>query len=152
MRTITALVTMTATLLACDLDDQDLPGDAQFADIPDDIDAALELAVEDPPEAAYDDCPAWANFCFWTGAWYEGVMTPLSGGDFAINFVAPDGKPRPVYSMRKRSGTYRVKVFSGFNMTGSCKVIGPDGGAALEPVLPFAALSAKRIEPTAKGC
>lgn len=165
MYTIAALVLScipVAALVACDVDEgkderthlEDLEDDefATPADDADDADDAVPseldtLRMEIKPSAAYNDCPGWANFCFWTGTWYTGSMTAISGGDFSIVFQTPNGTPAPVNSMRKRDGTRRVKVFGS-----GCKVIGPEGGATLEPVLPFPVTWAKRIEPTSSGC
>lgn len=113
-----------------------------------------ELAVQAPePEAAYAECPGWANFCFWPGSSYDGTPKWISGGDFAIVNVATDlGFPNGVRSMRKLGGTRRVKVFSAPYFGGSCKVVGPEGGAAYESALPFPVMSAKRMEANSPGC
>lgn len=106
------------------------------------VDAIETIRMETKPNAIYSDCPPWANFCFWTGAWYTGTMTAYTNGDFYAVFQAP------VNSMLKRNGTHRVKVFG----NGSCKVVGPYGSAVYEPVLPFPVAVAKRLENGAPGC
>lgn len=149
---------LTLPMIACDIeaddggldttgDEGDDVDDKVAADDPAGRAAALDPLAEAPgPDGTFYDCPGAANFCFWYAAAYNGVPLGVSGGDFAINFQYP------VYSLRKREGTLRVKVFSGSNFTGSCKVVGPEGAAAAEPYLPFAVYSARRMEVGAKGC
>lgn len=156
----TALLFTGAVAPACDPINEDhahefsedaLLADAEPADADDaddaDANAPLNALAEAPdPVAAYGECPASASFCFWYQIKYGGYPTALPKGDFAINFV------HPVSSMIKRSGTYRVKLFSKPGFKGNCAVFGLADKYAESPNLPFEVLSARRMEPWEGGC
>jgi hypothetical protein len=154
-----ALLFTAAAAPACDPIDEDhalersddeFLADAEQADDDDaehnGLDHLDNLAQAVDPVASYGECPASASFCFWSEIKYGGFPTVLSKGDFAINFVTP------VKSMLKRNGTYRVKLFSKAGLKGNCAVFGPADKYAASPNLPFAVLSARRMEPWEGGC
>lgn len=114
---------------------------------PDPIDPLDPLTATEPdPSAAYGDCKESSAFCFWTQTGYAGTPSALPKGDFAIKFKDP------VWSMLKRNGTYRVKLFGNDNFTGNCAVFGLKDVYAASPKLPFAVKSARRMEPWEGGC
>lgn len=123
------------------------PSHAEIDDGPDDIAPLDALTATAPdPGAAYSDCKDSSAFCFWTKTNYGGTPSALPKGDFAIKFN------NPVWSMLKRKGTYRVKLFGNDNFTGNCAVFGLDDAYAASSKLPFAVKSARRMEPWENGC
>lgn len=120
---------------------------AEIDDEPDDIDPLDALTATAPdPSATYWDCKDSSAFCFWTTTGYGGTPSALPKGDFAIKFNSP------VWSMLKRKGTYRVKLFGNDNFTGNCAVFGLGDAYAASSKLPFAVKSARRMEPWENGC
>ena len=114
---------------------------------PDDIDPLDALTATTPdPSATYYDCKDSSAFCFWTKTGYGGTPSTLPKGDFAIKFKDP------VWSMLKRKGTYRVKLFGNDNFAGNCAVFGLQDAYAASPNLPFAVKSARRMEPWQQRC
>ena len=112
-----------------------------------DIDPLDALTATAPdPSTTYWDCTDSSAFCFWTKTGYGGTPSALPKGDFAIKFKDP------VWSMLKRKGTYRVKLFGNDNFTGNCAVFGLEDAYAASPQLPFAVKSARRMEPWENGC
>ena len=140
------------TSVGCDPGDEEQAielFDGEVAEQPEhlDIDQVDDSAVEAPdPLATYWDCPDSSSFCFWFQPGYGGKPIAFPPGDFAIKDFGKD-----VWSMLKRKGTYRVKLFSEPNYKGNCKVFGLSGDSAQSPNL-GKVRSARRMEPSEGPC